>query len=445
MGTSLTYTLAGAHFMQGATTISVAGTGVTVENVNVLSAASLTVRLTIDSAAMPGSRLLTVQTPGGSAAGTLNVVAQPAISSLNPASAVQNATISSFTVAGSGFDLFASPAIAFVPAGGSGADSKFQVTNVSLVNASTIRFSLQIGSASNLAAAGDYHIEIRDNLASPQIRTQNTGIMGTNILTVTAPVQTVSVSSPILRVNFGQAPASMGAYSAVSDVLRVTNPSGMALSTVVSSPVLRVDNPNLAAQDQLIASSPIVAGCFPAIALGTNLIVNGDAEPGSSATTATSIARPICWTTTGSFTSVQYGVSGFLSSSSGAGANFFAGGPNSGASTASQSIDVSSLASSIDGGNVKATLSALLGGSDSQADNMTVSVTFKSSSADLGSLSIGPVSASDRSSVTSLVSRSGIGAVPQQTRVVVVTVTATRSSGTYNDGYADNISFSLNY
>jgi hypothetical protein len=53
------------------------------------------------------------------------------------------------------------------------------------------------------------------------------------------------------------------------------------------------------------------------------------------------------------------------------------------------------------------------------------------------------VTSADRGGQTTLLPRTSSGPVPVGTRVVRVTITATRSSGTYNDGYADNVGLSL--
>src|SRR5207249_4211131 len=57
--------------------------------------------------------------------------------------------------------------------------------------------------------------------------------------------------------------------------------------------------------------------------------------------------------------------------------------------------------------------------------------------------SIGPVTASQRNGRSTLLPRAAKGNVPRGTRSIVVTITATRESGVYNDGYADNISLML--
>ena len=61
----------------------------------------------------------------------------------------------------------------------------------------------------------------------------------------------------------------------------------------------------------------------------------------------------------------------------------------------------------------------------------------------VGSAEIGPVSGADRGHQTGLVFRQQSGIVPAGTRTIDVKLTMTRYNGTYNDGYADNLSLIL--
>ena len=89
------------------------------------------------------------------------------------------------------------------------------------------------------------------------------------------------------------------------------------------------------------------------------------------------------------------------------------GGQGTAFSSASQIVNVSDLASSIDAGQASVALSGFLGGFDGQDDNMTVTATFLSSTSDpLGVLSIGPVTQPDRDGLTTLLFRSISGALP---------------------------------
>ena len=152
------------------------------------------------------------------------------------------------------------------------------------------------------------------------------------------------------------------------------------------------------------------------------------------------------WTVEASFTAVQYGAPAFPTVEDGTrlggGRNFFAGGPSSAVSSASQVIDVSRAAPEIDGGRVTANLSALIGGYSAQDDAATVSAT-PLDAAGAVTTTIGPVTPAERESVSNLLPRTAAFAVPAGTRSIRVTVTATRAQGDYNDGYVDNVSLSL--
>lgn len=179
----------------------------------------------------------------------------------------------------------------------------------------------------------------------------------------------------------------------------------------------------------------------------SNLVGNAGAEDGQGATDTSTVAPPPGWASSPTFTAVAYGTSGFPtpedSAALGGGVNFFAGG-NSAVATGTQVVDISAAAAEIDARGVVATLSAQLGGFSSQPDSATVSAAFADAAgASLGEFTVGPVTAADRGGVTGLQPRSGFVGVPAGARTVVVTLTHTRQSGTYNDGYADNVSLVL--
>jgi hypothetical protein len=182
------------------------------------------------------------------------------------------------------------------------------------------------------------------------------------------------------------------------------------------------------------------------LTLGTNLIVNGDAESGPGITTSSQTVTIPSWTVTGGApVAIQYGASGGFPSAStpgpsNRGANFFGGG-NAASAGLSQNIDVSTLASQIDAGTVHYDLNGWLGGWSNQNDQCSLKVTFLGSSgSSLGSAQIGPVTSSDRGNVTEFLYRDTAGAVPQGTRSVQAVLSFKRSSGTFDDGYADDLS-----
>ncbi len=219
--------------------------------------------------------------------------------------------------------------------------------------------------------------------------------------------------------------------------------------------------PNSAAQVQptatppALSTTPTVSGIDPHTLLNKNLIVNGDAEAGpGSATDETLVAIP-GWTRQGDFNVVQYQTTngGFQTKTSPGpsdrGNNYFFGGPNLGASgnnvtSASQTIDLSALTPLLSNSQIKFTLSAWLGGYSSQNDNAKLTIQFLSASGQtLGSASLGPVLAADRSNTTGLIARSTTGTLPTGTARVTVTLTMTKLEAGDNDGSADNLSLML--
>jgi hypothetical protein len=194
------------------------------------------------------------------------------------------------------------------------------------------------------------------------------------------------------------------------------------------------------------ASSLPTPASTPVTNLGANLVLNGDAEAGPG---GADVVEPVPdWQTVGNFTADQYGAGDGVNPTDPGppdrGNNYFAGGPDSASSSASQTIDVSSDAATIDAGKAGFQLAAYLGGWESQEDRAVLSVTFLDASGQtLGSGSIGPVTAEDRHNQTGLLARSTNGAVPRGTRKVTVTLEMTRDSGSDNDGYADNVTLSL--
>jgi hypothetical protein len=189
------------------------------------------------------------------------------------------------------------------------------------------------------------------------------------------------------------------------------------------------------------------ARLLPAATSG-NLIVNGNAETGPGSSDGSVVPVP-GWTPQGNFTVVQYGASGGFPDSNSPGpadrgVNFFAGGPDNPASSATQTIDLSSYAAAIDTGNQTYTLSGYLGGWSSQTDNATLTIDFRDSANQLlGTATIGPVTNDERGSQTALFYRTINGLVPALSREVDVTLQMTRYDGTYNDGYADNLFLGL--
>jgi hypothetical protein len=179
-----------------------------------------------------------------------------------------------------------------------------------------------------------------------------------------------------------------------------------------------------------------------------NLVVNPGAEAAPGARDSSAQVPLPGWTVSGFLTAVAYGTSSFPTTEDGTrlggGANFFAGGPDGDVNTATQVIDVSAGAAEISRG-VTGTLSALLGGYASQDDGATVSA----QPLDAAGNAIAPPTvlpaalSAERKGLSDLLPRTARVSIPLDTRAIRITITATRTAGQYNDGYADNISFSF--
>lgn len=181
-----------------------------------------------------------------------------------------------------------------------------------------------------------------------------------------------------------------------------------------------------------------------------NLIVNGNAEQGVSSPNGYDVVPEIPgWTRRGGFTVVAYGAADFpgtqASTALHGGAKFFAGGPGNAGSSVTQTVSVAAQKQLIDSGKARATLSGQLGGYGGQDDSLIATAVFLGQSgARLGTmLRLGPVNAAARKLQTGLIAKTVKGAIPKGTRTIRVTLSADRTSGSYNDGYADNLSLTV--
>src|SRR5262245_14412812 len=118
---------------------------------------------------------------------------------------------------------------------------------------------------------------------------------------------------------------------------------------------------------------PLETRQLMSVSLGTNLVLNGDAEIPPT-------GMIVGWDLREGFTFVKYGEPDFPSATSpgpeGRGKWFFAGGGSNRFSYATQKIDLSPLAADIDAGRIEFNFSAWLGGYASQQDGMLASVIF---------------------------------------------------------------------
>lgn len=181
-----------------------------------------------------------------------------------------------------------------------------------------------------------------------------------------------------------------------------------------------------------------------AVALGANLLVNGDAEAGPASSTGDSVSSIPGWidlSGTPLGTVVPYGASGFISESAPGpgkrGENFFAGGKNESASLV-QTVDVSSVAADIDAGRIKMNFSGWVGGFGNETDAVAVSFYFNP----VNVASLGPVQP-ERNGVTRLDFVTLSETIPARTRTITIRLDFNRDVGTNNDGYADNLTLKL--
>lgn len=175
-----------------------------------------------------------------------------------------------------------------------------------------------------------------------------------------------------------------------------------------------------------------------------NLLRNPGAEDGPGARDTSTVPVPQ-WTTTGSFTARAYGTPGTLGPFEGGGANFFAGGEGSEVATGSQTVDVAADSELVDACRVNATASGWFGGLAGQGDSAGAEVAFIGAGGEnLGGLPrLGDPTAADRGGTSGYLAYSQTRQVAPGTRAIRFTVSARRTDGTYNDGYADNLSLSL--
>lgn len=148
------------------------------------------------------------------------------------------------------------------------------------------------------------------------------------------------------------------------------------------------------------------------------------------------------------FTAVPYGAPEFPGKHSpgpkNRGKNFFAGGPSGNTSGATQTDSLAAYQRLIGEGKAKFSLSAWLGGYSSQGDHATLTVIWRSASgAELGHVTLGPVTVRQRKDVTGLLHRSKSGIVPKGATQAEVKLHMVRDDGEYVDGYADSLRLTI--
>lgn len=197
-----------------------------------------------------------------------------------------------------------------------------------------------------------------------------------------------------------------------------------------------------------------------------NLLLNSGAEFGDPSLSGYASVTIPGWSVTGTPTVIRYNslrrlpglfgaegitlpaVLGFPTTASApvaSGSQFFGGG-NVATSTLTQTVDLSGV-QNIDSGTVSYNLGAALGGYFLDPSRASVTVNFlDANSGYLGSGQIAPVSALNRWFQTGLQDRAVTGSIPTGTRTAQVVVKFTDLNpvpGSYNNAYADDISFTV--
>lgn len=205
----------------------------------------------------------------------------------------------------------------------------------------------------------------------------------------------------------------------------------------------------------MVASAVAAAAVFTMVpqagaATTANLVKNPGAEAGAGGNGQV-VAIPN-WSTIGPATVVTYGSAGFPNGStpgpSSRGSRFFAGGPTNsdfGTRTMNQTVSLSNWAGKIATGAVDYELTAWLGGKGAIPDNAMVQLNFKNGAGSLvgGTVTLGPVTNSNRANQTKFIKRTKAGSVPSSARSVLVQVVMIDVDGGVVNAYADNVTFKL--
>jgi hypothetical protein len=182
---------------------------------------------------------------------------------------------------------------------------------------------------------------------------------------------------------------------------------------------------------------------------GTNLLQNGGAQTGDASDTGYDAVTIPGWQIVSGLPSViHYGTKGFITTQahrpSSSGTQLFVGGAG-GPAVLSQRValrgsDRATLA------NATFTLSAALGGLTTHSDDSSVEVQFESASDKvLGSASLAPVSAHERSNTTELIQRTAHGPVPAGTTNAVVLLRLRTTAKDYNGPNGSTVGFNYAY
>lgn len=180
-----------------------------------------------------------------------------------------------------------------------------------------------------------------------------------------------------------------------------------------------------------------------------NWIVNGDAESGPGTDGTTVAAHVPGWTTSGSFNVIVYGApNGYPAADTPGptdrGKNFFCGGPEGERSSATQTLDLTSVAPLLATGKFSYNFSAWLGGISGQNDHVELAAQFLGTGDTvLATAALPKVLDDERSGETKLLLKKVSGPVPPGTLKIKIDMEMIKTDGAENDAYADNLSLVL--
>ncbi|MER5638551.1 putative Ig domain-containing protein [Kitasatospora sp. NPDC002227] len=174
-------------------------------------------------------------------------------------------------------------------------------------------------------------------------------------------------------------------------------------------------------------------------------IANSDAESGSCGTGSGGHAAQGWTATSNQPQQVCYGAPSYPTTGQGPtapatpGGAFFDGGPYASAQM-TQTVSVASQAAKIATGTLPYALSGWIGGYSTQGDSAGVVATFLDASGTaLGTATLAPVTPAQRNNQTVLLREQATGTVPVGTASVRFAVSFTRTGGTDDDGYVDDL------
>jgi len=182
----------------------------------------------------------------------------------------------------------------------------------------------------------------------------------------------------------------------------------------------------------LMATASLATHAAP---VGSNLVINGDAEAGTSG-----------WTT---FTGVSalgtaaYAPPVFLYPDAPHGEQMFTGGAG-GLAAGWQAVDVTDNAADIDAGGISFNLAGYLGGVGDQEDNPLFYVSFiDATGGEIGHTELGPIFIDLRDYLTVLGGFRTEGWLPSGTRSIQFSLSMDAPDGDSSGAFADNLSFTL--